>query len=193
MLQHGGRRGDKEWLFAETAGATIAHASPLPVTHFKLSLYTHHELGLGRLRATILREDSASAAAPPTVIDPCCPAPGCVGAPKGQGLYREFRVPRENSLPAGQYTLRLEVVAQPAGLCARGGSQVSLRRVAGLRDASDSGAAPAVGTRGGQQQPGGQRLIKSSLEAMRTDGPLPPLAPRPPLAPPSFFFYSLYN
>jgi hypothetical protein len=166
----GGRRGDKEWLFADVAGATITHTSPLLVTHFKLSLYTHHELGLGRLKATMLGEgDVAAAAAPSTAIDPCCPAPGCVGAPVGQGLYREFRVPHEGSLPPGRYTLRLEVVAQPEGLCAHGGSQVSLRRVAGLHDASATAAAAPGSVSGG---PASYRAPPGELGQEQGDAPV---------------------
>ena len=125
----GGRGGSKVWLHASDVGSLLRVRAPTPARAFKLEVYRHHELGLGRLRV------HARGLTNPALIDTCCAAPVCPGIPRGQGAYATVRVPAEGYLPSPTRDVEIDVVRRPAAeptRCAVAGSQISLKGLIGV-------------------------------------------------------------
>lgn len=125
--QTGGKENSKRWLRATRAGARLRVDVPMAALAFKVEIYRHHELPLGRISVAAAGLDA------PQVIDPCCAAPGCPGIPIGQGTYASVRVPPVGYLPRRTSSLEITVLPKPApSKCKVGGTQVSLAGVVGL-------------------------------------------------------------
>jgi hypothetical protein len=126
----GGRGGNKRWLAAARVGATLRLEASQPATAFKLEVYRHHTLGLGRVAVRV------AGLAEPTLIDGCCPAPGCPGIPLGQGTYATVRVPAEGHLPAPASALEVVTVARRPGertYCTKEGAAFSITGLVGIQ------------------------------------------------------------
>ena len=136
--QKGGRGGQKKWLRVSKEGQEFVFVAPRPSNVFKVEVYTHHSLPLGRVRVIVEEAGNARKILSETFIEPCCPATGCgAGIPRGNGVNKEFRVPATGRLPAAaKYRLRISVVPRTKlsgpSPCSTSGSQTNLIGIVGF-------------------------------------------------------------
>lgn len=127
-VRTGGAGSSKKWLFSNATGATLHMRTPKACTSILLELYMHHDLPLGTISVTI---DDVLVG----TVDLCCPAPGCVGVPVGQGIYQTIRVPSSGQLTSTVHKVVLRNAPRPAGQaspCAKLGKEVSVLAFIGM-------------------------------------------------------------
>ena len=142
-LMRGGRGGTKQWYAPFNGVGSTITIRTMPCRFLYVSVYTHHDLPLALVRATV--RSAKTGMIHTQLIDPCCAHPHCDGVGLGRGMYKDVRVP-----PLGQqfdcdctssnmsFELSLTIVRRRTpGVCAKNGTQFSLISIVGMIERPD--------------------------------------------------------